>query len=177
MDILGAAVKALEMLSGRGRVDHDRVAKYLDELASDAEKLAEIWAAIATAYAAGIEDPSSNATVVAKLTALKPHLLNHQAGFFYRLDMFYRFFTSAVGGRLPEDYANTTIFELGRLLRHRQIAKQAVDDALANAWAPVLLSDPTRHVPTDTIYQFVDAIQADAAALKTIARSYAASQS
>lgn len=37
MDILGAAVKAAEVLLGRGSASHDRIASFLDSIAKDAE--------------------------------------------------------------------------------------------------------------------------------------------
>lgn len=177
MDILGAVAKAVEMVIGHGSTRHDQIAAYLSEIAREAESFAQIWSDIASEYAKGVDDPWLDPAFVEKVyNVIDRRFLPVQGGTFRQLDYFYRNFTSTVGGEVADRYSDGIINHLGRLLDNRRLARSSIDDALRTAWRPILLHAPQERLPVETVAALAEAMHADAATLKAIATSYAASK-
>jgi len=170
MDVLSAAAKAAEMILGRSRQNREAIATYLDAIADDAAQLATIWR--------GLLDQEMRwqhrNTVEEVETPPFVDLMLRQAYDYFRLSAFYRQLTQVVGDKLTIQERDSIFYGIGALMRYREVARSVADETLRRALG-LEKSPPPVDGQNYSLYKLVEAIQAEAAALATLAKSYRAS--
>lgn len=157
-------------LKGRYR-NRDQVADYLDQVAIEAQALADVWDKV-------ISELLCNEVFVLdrKTEQIIDGYHYDNAGPFSSLCYFYQQFTTATEGKVSEEWRNTIMNHLGALLRERNITLETYREALLNVKHSAFISPDNASDDFRDLSRLSMALHREAAALGVLAKSFRVAQ-
>jgi len=162
-------VAIFEYFRARGNRDHDQIAAYFADMATEVRSLAQAWE---SAIAVLLSDASKDGRDAAmKALFDSDYYMPRNGAPYMRLMSFYENVSTAVAGKLPPERMNSIVSQLAVVLRQRDVSRKALEQILTEMRSYVFLHQDNISVDLHEISELPQVLYREAVALDILAKT------